>query len=164
MANAAEAQAKKKKKKKKRIKSKVLEDNEDYFDEELPGIDNSTLSKKQLKMRHRNHKKLCLFYPEDTIKQHWDLFITLILLISCIIVPYRIAFGEIDEPIEWKIINYTIDAMFAIDIFIIFNSAYHDSEYRIVEDRKKIAEVYLKSWFFIDVLSIMPFDEFVDTS
>ena len=50
-------------------------------------------------MRARDHKVPCLLYPEDPAKENWDLFITLILLISCALTPYRIAFGEIEEPI-----------------------------------------------------------------
>ena len=51
------------------------------------------------RMRARDHKVPCLLYPEDPAKENWDLFITLILLISCALTPYRIAFGEIEEPI-----------------------------------------------------------------
>lgn len=132
-----------KKKKKKRAYKRAISDNSDNYDSEMPGISKNMDPRKQLRMRHRNNKRLYLFYPEDSPKQYWDLFITLILLISCIIVPYRIAFGEIEEPLQWKMINYSIDSFFTIDIILIFNSAYHDSEYRIVEDRKVIAKKYL---------------------
>jgi hypothetical protein len=80
------------------------------------------------------------------------------LLISCLLTPFRIAFGEIEDPLEWIIINYTIDACFLVDIFVIFNSAFYDSEFLVVEDRKVIAKDYLKGWFLIDLLAIIPFD------
>lgn len=115
-------------------------------------------------MRTREKKKDYLLYPEDYSKQYWDLFITLVLLSSCIITPYRIAFGEIDEPLQWKIVNTFTDVAFGIDILVIFNSAFHDGEYRIIEDRKKIAKSYLVSWFLVDMLAIIPFDVFIDTS
>ena len=41
---------------------------------------------------------------------------------------------------------------------IIFNTAYYDDDFRIVQDRKKIAKKYLASWFPIDLLAILPFD------
>ena len=60
-------------------------------------------SEKQGNLNRRENKKAWLFYPEDQNKVYWDLFITLILLISCLITPWRIAFGEVDinqgEPI-----------------------------------------------------------------
>jgi hypothetical protein len=51
--------------------------------------------------------------------------------------------------------------MFAVDIIVIFNSAYHDEEYRIVTDRKIIAKSYLGGWLPVDMLAIMPFDIFL---
>lgn len=43
-------------------------------------------------------------------------------------------------------------------MIVIFNSAYYDDEFHIVEDRQQIAVNYLKSWFLIDFLSIFPID------
>jgi hypothetical protein len=53
------------------------------------------------RMRHRSDKKSCILYPEDQSKTYWDIFITLILLITCLLTPWRIAFGEEQDPIEW---------------------------------------------------------------
>ena len=80
------------------------------------------------------------------------------LLVSCIITPYHIAFGDIEESRGWTIANFTIDALFLFDIILIFNSAYYDEEFVIVEDRKMIARDYVTSWFPIDFLAIIPFD------
>ena len=109
-------------------------------------------------MRHRKDKKKYLLYPEDQKKVKWDLFITVVLLVSCMLTPYNIAFGDIIEPLEWTIINLSIDAFFFVDIVIIFNSAYYDEEFMIVEDRKQIAKEYMYSWFLVDLLAIVPFD------
>lgn len=100
----------------------------------------------------------CLLYPEDRAKMHWDLLITLVLVVSCMTTPYRIAFGEVDEPLGWDVLSVVIDSLFLIDIIVIFNSAYYDEEFVIVENRKKIAKAYLSSWFVIDALAIVPFD------
>ena len=114
-------------------------------------------------MRFRRNKKTFLLYPESQSKVYWDLFITLILLISCMVTPYRIAFGDIEEPLHWLIINYTIDGFFLLDIFVIFNSAYYDEEFVIVEDRCRIGREYLTGWFIIDFLAIFPFDRFFNS-
>ena len=116
-------------------------------DENIPNVDVSALKTKDkakiARMTFRETKKEWLLYPEDNIKVNWDLFITNILLISCMITPWRIAFGEAEDPIEWKLINYSIDGCFVVDICIIFFSAYYDEEFRIVEDRKQIAKTYI---------------------
>ena len=52
-------------------------------------------SKEKIKlMTEYGNKKFCIIYPENTKKGYWDLFITLILLISCFSTPYIIAFSD----------------------------------------------------------------------
>lgn len=111
--------------------------------DKMPSVndeDNDKLSavklRKKLRMTERADKKDWILYPEDTTKTYWDIFITLILLITCLLTPWRIAFGEETDPIEWQIISYTIDLLFLIDIVVIFFSAYYDGEFAIVENHK----------------------------
>ena len=82
-------------------------------------------------MYERKDKKPYLLYPEDPFKKYWDFYITIILLISCVTTPLRIAFADPVEgdPLEWDIINNFIDFCFLIDIFAVFCSAYYDAEY-----------------------------------
>ena len=73
------------------------------------------------------------------------------------------AFIEDNEPIGWTIINYIIDLSFLIDMVLTFFTAYIDSETkRLVTDKKTIATDYFKSWFIIDLISIMPISQIVD--
>ena len=88
------------------------------------------------RMITRKNRKPFLLYPEDPLKVNWDLFITLVLVITCLATPYNIAYGEMPSPIGVIIFSYTIDLMFLIDIIIIFHSAYYDEEFVIVENRK----------------------------
>ena len=39
-----------------------------------------------------HRRKRCMFYPEDSHKEFWDLGITLVLLFACIYTPIEIAF------------------------------------------------------------------------
>ena len=75
-----------------------------------------------------------MIYPNNEKKSYWDGFITLILVFSCMMTPYRIAFSE-SEPPSWVIINAFIDSSFAIDIVLSFLSAYHTGEYELIDDR-----------------------------
>ena len=110
-------------------------------------------------MRARGSKVGFLLYPEDQIKENWDFFICLVFIVSCVITPLRIAYGEIKEPVGWVFVSKVIDTMFFIDILVIFNSAFYDSEFHIVEKRKIIGKEYLKSWFLVDLLAIIPFED-----
>ena len=61
------------------------------------------------------------------------------------------------------ILNNCIDILFAIDMIVSFNSAFYDEEsYNMIDDYKLIACAYIKSWFTIDLVSILPFHLFQD--
>jgi hypothetical protein len=93
----------------------------------------------------------------DEFKSAWDLLLVIVLIFSSLMSPYRLAFIEVDDT-KWKIINSLVDICFTLDIFIVFNTAYYDEDYKIVEDRKIIAKTYLKGWFIIDVGAVVPFE------
>lgn len=61
----------------------------------------------------------------------------------------------------WLWVNRSIDIIFFIDMLVTFNSAVFDKYFNIIEDRKQIAKRYLKSWFFVDLVSIIPFEIFL---
>ena len=44
-----------------------------------------------------------------------------------------------------------------MDVLLIFNSAIIDENYNIIKDRRKIAEMYMAGWFWIDIIAIIPF-------
>ena len=108
-------------------------------------------------MHLRQKRRPCMFYPEDIIKANWDLFITIILVFTCIMTPVNMAFDE-QLGVEWDWILGIIDGLFLIDCIVTFNTAFDDEDFRIIEDYKTIAINYIKTWFFIDILAIIPFD------
>lgn len=56
-----------------------------------------------------------------------------------------------------------MNVIFATDIIICFLSAYEDENEELVHDRWIIAKGYICSWFFIDTISIIPIEEFLET-
>ena len=49
-----------------------------------------------------------------------------------------------------------IDILLGIDIVLTFFSAYTDDEENLVKNHKKIIKKYLKSWFIVDIISVLP--------
>ena len=78
-----------------------------------------------------------LFYPTDTAKvMVWDLLISIILLLTCFITPFNLAFAEEVESVYWYVaFNYSIDFLFLLDIFINFNTAYQNELYETIDHR-----------------------------
>jgi hypothetical protein len=93
----------------------------------------------------------------DEIKNAWDLILIIILLFLSLLSPYRMAFVEEEEAV-WTVVQNIADIMFAVDIFVSFNTAFYDEGYLIVDNRKEIALEYLRSWFIIDMLAVIPFE------
>lgn len=59
---------------------------------------------------------------------------------------------------DLKVLNIVIDVLFGLDILVIFNSAYYNLDFVVVESHGKIACNYLKGWFLLDFFAIFPFD------
>jgi hypothetical protein len=90
------------------------------------------------------------------------MLISIILIFTAATTPLNLAFTDKDDAI-WTVINNTIDALFALDIVLCFFTAFEDENEELIYNKKIIAIKYLKSWFFIDIMSIMPVSDFLDT-
>lgn len=98
---------------------------------------------------------------DNKAKHVWDAFIMVLLMFVTISLPVRLAFYESDD-FTWKIINSFVDICFGIDLILSFFSSYVDSVSQIeVTDKKHIAINYFKTWFFPDLLSIVPLELFL---
>lgn len=87
---------------------------------------------------------------------------TLILIFSCFVTPVQIALFE-NMSKAWTITNYSIDCLFLIDILVNFNLATYNEDMEVIEDRLSITKNYLKGWFSVDLIAIMPFDLMAST-
>lgn len=75
---------------------------------------------------------------------------------------YKIEFSY-NERLTRSIINYTVDSLFLLDVFINFITAYDDIYSGKLEIRMtKIAKNYISSWFLLDLLCVIPFDLLTD--
>ena len=56
------------------------------------------------------------------------------------------------------IVDYVVDIMFIIDIFINFRTTYVDGNNEVISSPCRIAVHYIKTWFIIDMLAAIPFE------
>lgn len=77
------------------------------------------------RMKHRQNKKKCMMYPEQRLREIWDIIITIALMMAVITTPLDIAFTPETSNITDNILSLCIDIIFAIDIIIQFNAAYY---------------------------------------
>jgi hypothetical protein len=84
------------------------------------------------------------------------------LLFTAIVTPYRVSFYDSDSS-SWRIVDTLIDAIFAVDICLTFFTAYFDDEDNLITNRRQLTLSYLRSWFLIDILAIMPVSLVLDS-
>jgi hypothetical protein len=106
--------------------------------------------------------KKMVIMPDSRFKIFWNIVTIILLIYTAIFVPYNVAFSESeDKSLVQTIIDYVIDVLFTIDIFINFISGYEDlTEGKVITDLRKIAKLYLRSWFVPDLLACVPFGLF----
>ena len=102
-------------------------------------------------------KRNCLLMPDDSFKTFWNIIIIVLLLYTALFVPFKIAFIETNS-IGMVAIEYIVDIIFALDIFVNFISATEDTlNNTIIVKHKEIAKNYIKSWFILDLIACFPF-------
>ena len=108
-------------------------------------------------------KERIIIDPSKTWKSIFDMVVLILVGITCIIqlllFAYPINLGEIsDNVLFW------LEAIFLLDIIFNFITGYYDQyEDKLVTDFKLIIMRYLKGWFIIDLISIIPFTKFWKT-
>lgn len=78
----------------------------------------------------------------------------MLIFYEIVTIPLKISFNlEISSTWDW-----TVDAIFFLDIFFSFNTAYYKNGIPN-RNRKDIALNYLKIWFWLDLSASFPWEE-----
>ena len=113
---------------------------------------------KLLRQRMRTSRR-GLLNPRAKSVQYWDLVTTCALAFTATITPFEVCLGL---PTEWNAllyVNLVVNMIFLIDIGVQFLLPYVDAKSgEIVRNHKRIADHYLRSWFIIDLGTVLPFD------
>ena len=86
---------------------------------------------------------------------YWDSLILLLVLLSCTLIPYQLAFVH-SASAAHNGLMFAISAIFLADIALNFVTTYHQAGAEI-RDPKAIRDHYLKGQFAIDLLANFPF-------
>lgn len=98
-------------------------------------------------------------------KAIWDWIVLLLVIYTAIEVPYNVAFiVPLHKKVSlkdniWEILNLCVDILFIVDVIINFRTTYVEGRtVKVVSNPRKIACNYLRTWFFVDFVSAMPFE------
>ncbi|XP_055882984.1 potassium/sodium hyperpolarization-activated cyclic nucleotide-gated channel 4-like isoform X4 [Biomphalaria glabrata] len=111
------------------------------------------------KMRHKRVGNWVI-HPCSNFRFYWDLFMLVLLIANLIILPVAISFFNDDLSTHWIVFNCISDTVFFLDIVINFRTGIILNDYadEIILDPKLIARQYIRTWFFLDLLSSVPMD------
>jgi hypothetical protein len=77
-------------------------------------------------------------------------------------IAYHAPFGA---TAGWHIFEYTVEALFALDVLFHFNTTIYDSDGNEIFDRKHLAIDYLcEIHFWIDMAATFPFNKISDNA
>lgn len=96
----------------------------------------------------------------STPRSVWDMFMTFLLLYVAFVLPFRYGFlkAEADrEPLDN--LDQYLDWFFVADIIFNFRTTYSNEEGIEVVKPWLVARHYLRTWFVIDLVSSVPYDQ-----
>lgn len=96
-----------------------------------------------------------VFLHYSLFKTSWDWIILFLTLYTTISVPFIVCFDH--NPDALAVTDLLVDWLFIGDIFLNFHTTYVGKEGEIIDNLKAIRQNYLKGWFFLDLVSSLPY-------
>jgi len=89
----------------------------------------------------------------------WDAVMVLALLLAATVTPFEVTYLQSGPCVTTLfIVNRIVDGLFVMDILFTFNLIETDPmSGRLLVTRAKIARRYIRTWFMIDFVSVLPF-------
>jgi len=103
----------------------------------------------------RHYSLFQVISPDRRLREAWDVVYDLLIIYSLCTSAYYLAFQRPSNGLY--AFDVCVWVFFVIDVWLTFNTAYVDEDNHMVGDRKGIARHYITTWFWIDVVALLPF-------
>lgn len=100
-------------------------------------------------------KNSCIIHPNSGFLKNWTYVLIFLLIYTATIMVFRICFEDITTN-GWLVLDICVDILFLVDVILNFYMGYYDIHGYLIIEKKKIAMQYLKSWFTIDMIALIP--------
>eukprot|EP00521_Asterionellopsis_glacialis_P012227 CAMPEP_0195307556 /NCGR_PEP_ID=MMETSP0707-20130614/37777_1 /TAXON_ID=33640 /ORGANISM="Asterionellopsis glacialis, Strain CCMP134" /LENGTH=851 /DNA_ID=CAMNT_0040371809 /DNA_START=95 /DNA_END=2653 /DNA_ORIENTATION=+ len=103
-----------------------------------------------------------LIFPWSRKYKFWYGWTVLAAVITILQATYQIAFDDVGSLTDKytdpsAILEYILAFTLAVDMLVTFNLAFYDQNDNLIQDRKMIAQNYLRFMFWIDLIGVFPF-------
>ncbi|CAJ1331296.1 unnamed protein product [Effrenium voratum] len=125
---------------------------------EVPVGDQVELLREALKAR------VLVIDPHSVYMKFWDLILVICLVYTALVTPYEIAFIPPGNQFL-AVLNRIVDVIFIKDMVMQFfmKVERNTRQGKIwVRDRCQVAQLYARTWFLIDLASVLPYDDLTD--
>ena len=95
--------------------------------------------------------------PDGYFKTIWDNLNLVLILYVATVTPFKLGFLSNFEFFYWDLVDYAVDLFFVMDIVVTLMTPI-TARYELERSHWEIAVSYLRFWFWLDVLSVIPFD------
>jgi len=129
----------------------------DLSDEDLGNLAMQALQSQSATEFNEMKSSKFLITPSGYIRNRTDMLVILALLFVATVTPFEVAFIS-EIPTVLLVLNRMIDVIFGADIILNLLTPFQKQSGVWVTDHKEIAKNYIKSWFFLDLLSVLPVD------
>ena len=108
------------------------------------------------KEKKKKTKKSCLIKLDGRFKIFWDNLSIFLIIYIAAFSPFKISFTVDGEYPKWDSFDLFIDFLFLMDIVLTFFTPIY-LKHELITSHRLIAHEYFKLWFWIDLVSIIPF-------
>ncbi|MBN1280015.1 MAG: ion transporter [Candidatus Thermoplasmatota archaeon] len=97
--------------------------------------------------------KVRLIAADSMAKEAWDVLVVVVTIFAAIDIPFKLAYNYSLSNIPLELV---ITLLFCVDIIIHFNTQIYVKGI-VINDRKHIAQHYLRTFFVFDLVAAVPF-------
>ena len=112
--------------------------------------------------RYQYRDSAFMLEPSCTSVLYWNVFLVLLILFTSTVTPYEVSFLDLgpEDAFYWLVV--AVDVAFFCDMLVTCNTVVYDEHsQRSISSRTRVVGLYLQQFFFIDLVSVFPFDEVV---
>ena len=112
--------------------------------------------------RYQYRDSAFMLEPSSAPVLYWNVFLVLLILFTSTVTPYEVSFLDLQpaDPFYWVVV--AVDVAFFVDMLVTCNTVVYDEHsQRSISSRTRVVGLYLQQFFFIDLISVFPFDEVV---
>jgi len=119
------------------------------------------LRKKYEQEKKKKNKRNFLIKLDGNFKIFWDNLSIFLIIYIAMFSPFKISFIKDNDFPLWDYFDVFIDLLFLMDIILNFFTPIY-LKHDLITSHKLIAKEYFKLWFWIDLVSILPFQAIFD--